>query len=89
MHRAAPSAVSQAHRPGDGVGNAAGIVNHQRFLGRRGRHAYLINLLHCSPSQLGQVGGTGDGQQRAFAVHGVSQSGDGIGEAGRGVHTDA
>ena len=51
VHRSAPAAECQAHRAGDGVGDAAGVVDHQGLLGGGRRHAHLVDFLHGAPAQ--------------------------------------
>ena len=87
MHRPPAAAVSLPHRPCDSVRDAAGVVNHQGFLSRGRGHPDLVDFLHRAPAQFRQVGGAGNGQQGAFAVHGVSQPRNSVGKAGRGIHT--
>ena len=45
---ASPAAEGQPHGPSDGVGNTAGVVDHQGLLGGGGGHAHLVNLLHSA-----------------------------------------
>ena len=89
VNRPASPAESQAHRASNKFGNSSDVMDHERTFGHRSSHADLIDFLLRALAQIVHVGAAGNGDHRAFAVHGVGQAGNRVGETRRGVHTNA
>ena len=49
---------------------------------------YLVDLLLAAAAQVVEIGATRDGDNRTFAVHGVGETGNCVGEARSSVHTN-
>src|SRR5207244_8896858 len=82
------AAESQTHRAADEFRDSSDVMDQERAFGHRRGYVYLIDLLLGAPPQVMQVGAAGDGNDRAFAVHGVGQTGDRVGKTWRGVHAN-
>ena len=88
MHRTAPAAERQPHRARNKLGDAANVMHHERALAHRTGHAHLVDFLLGAAAQVMSIGASGDGDDRRFAVHGIREPRNGVGEAGSRIHAN-
>ena len=89
VHRPAPAAECQTHGARNKLRDSSNTIDHERALGDRRGHMDLIDLLLRAAPQVMGVGAAGDGNHRAFSVHGVGEAGNRVGKPRSGVHAYA